>query len=170
MNIPECYHKKCFQNSNIKSQVDEVDIVDKQAIMKVHPMRTLGVEALLDLPAPPQQASCLENISQIELVSPKPCPAPSNPKSAGRLFESSSEETDLADELLIGFEEGVLFLAFCAIAPPLCASRVLEALFFGSVGTSCYDKCIYHSKFNAYTHFALGSSLMQPLNWLMKDW
>ena len=110
MNIPECYHKKCFQNCNIKSQVDEVDIVDKQAIMKVHPMRTLGVEAILDLPAPPQQASCLENISQIELVSPKPCPARSNPKSAGRLFESSSEETDLADELLIGFEEGVLWL------------------------------------------------------------
>ena len=76
MNIPECYHKKCFQNCNIKSQVDEVDIVDKQAIMKVHPMRTLGVEAILDLPAPPQQASCLENISQIELVSPKPSPHP----------------------------------------------------------------------------------------------
>ena len=79
MNIRECYHKKCFQNCNIKSQVDQVDIADKQAIMKVHPMRTLGVEAILDLPAPPQvwrinwnpdhqkaprhQASCLEGIS-----------------------------------------------------------------------------------------------------------
>ena len=125
-------------------------------------------------------------------MSPKPFPTPSNPKSAGRLFESSSEDTDLADELLIGFEEGVLW-PFVQLHPCCCiltlgftrskaesASRVArlakvannkfkkwgfsKALFFGSVGTFCYDKCIYHSKFNACMHFVLGSSLIQPLN------
>lgn len=59
--------------------------------MKVHPIQTLGVKAILDLPAPPQvwrinwnpdhqkvprHPASVWRVSLLQLVSPKPCPHP----------------------------------------------------------------------------------------------